>query len=1015
MFISPEVKEQILAAAKIEDVVSQFVTLKKSGISLSGVCPMCNHTGKGKSLVVTPSKGIVKCFSCGFGTKSAVDFLEKTQKMDFPTALKWLADYYNILIDTKPFKAKKKDKSLTKLQEITFLSKQLESSGLTPEDVQATVVMEDQEDAVQLVEVFESGTRNEYGQFTPAGDDMLIWYYDLEGKPVMYKKPKVNKMERFFRVRWQNPDAHIGKDGRAKKYESPFGSGNHLFIPQAIRKIYQEGRQVNRLFLNEGEKKSEKSCKHGMISVGIPGIQNVGAKGQLPYEFELLVKRNGVKEVVMVLDSDWCHLSDGLKSGDKVDSRIWNFFHAVKNYRDYFKTFINLGVYLEIYFAVIKDNDSNEKGIDDLLSGSLKGNEIALKEDFDYAFNDKGGNGKYVQVFKITEMPESKILELFHLNGAEAFSEFYHEKIKDLIEFKIGKLKWRYNEEGKLIAANPITEDQQYWEKKTGRDRNGQDVNEFKFCYGNLFAFLKARGFGRRYIAPNSKKFEFVYVDGKIVDNTDNYAIRDYVIDFTKNVVDKVDNKEVLEMLYRGGKSYFGPEQLSYIDFPEITFQRQKKESMLLYFRETYWEINSEGTKEFPITNLNNHVWKDKLNNVNARLMAKPMIDITRNNKGEFNIEITEEGSKCHFLNYLWYTSHFYWRKVINPYTREELPANMTPEENQEVVLHFLSKMTAMAYLVHKFRNKSCQRAVIAMDAKNSEVGDSNGRTGKSLYGDAIRYITTLIKINGKAKNLEEDRYLYEEVSDKTDVLFFDDVRKDFNLETFFSIITGQLTLEKKFIGKITLSEQDTPKIFITTNHAIAGGTSSFKDRQFLLAFSDYYNEKWKPVDDFGLLFFDEWDEDQWNLFYNFVASCIHVYFKALKLGWGVSGSGLIEPPMERLEHRRLRQEVSETFLSWADDYFGVSDDEDTALSTSMQINEPGDRIQMMNDFLEKNQMMRKFCTANYFRKKMVLWCKYRGLRFNPRNKKADGEPGGDDKRGGIGYFTVANARYEYV
>jgi len=51
------------------------------------------------------------------------------------------------------------------------------------------------------------------------------------------------------------------------------------------------------------------------------------------------------------------------------------------------------------------------------------------------------------------------------------------------------------------------------------------------------------------------------------------------------------------------------------------------------------------------------------------------------------------------------------------------------------------------------------------------------------------------------------------------------------------------------------------------------------KDLQALIAFSDYYNESLKPVQEFGVNFFNEWDEKQWNLFYNFMAAIYLIMF----------------------------------------------------------------------------------------------------------------------------------------
>ena len=197
--------------------------------------------------------------------------------------------------------------------------------------------------------------------------------------------------------------------------------------------------------------------------------------------------------------------------------------------------------------------------------------------------------------------------------------------------------------------------------------------------------------------------------------------------------------------------------------------------------------------------------------------------------------------------------------------------------------------------------------------------------------------------------------------------------------------------------------------MYLTTNHAINGSSSSFKDRQALVAFSDYYNEEFKPVDDFGINFFDEWDDRQWNLFYNFMADCLRLYFHAADKEWGHNHSGLIPPPTERLDLRRLRQFIGEDFLSWAGEYFNVADPERINSYEVQNMNHPIPRAELYNDFLEKTPTQRRFMTPHRFKRKMIAWCEYHKAKFNPHVFDKIGKPSQDDKRGGVEYFTIGN------
>ncbi len=85
--------ERILDSADIVDVVSDFVTLRKRGVNMLGLCPF--HNEKTPSFTVSPAKGIFKCFGCGKGGNS-VNFIMEHENLTYPEALKWLAKKYNI-------------------------------------------------------------------------------------------------------------------------------------------------------------------------------------------------------------------------------------------------------------------------------------------------------------------------------------------------------------------------------------------------------------------------------------------------------------------------------------------------------------------------------------------------------------------------------------------------------------------------------------------------------------------------------------------------------------------------------------------------------------------------------------------------------------------------------------------------------------------------------------------------------------------------------------------------------
>jgi DNA primase len=90
--------DKIIDAAKIVDVVSEFVTLRKSGVNYKGLCPF--HDDRNPSFMVSPAKNICHCFVCGKGGTPA-GFLMEHEQISYPEALRWLAKKYNIEIVEK--------------------------------------------------------------------------------------------------------------------------------------------------------------------------------------------------------------------------------------------------------------------------------------------------------------------------------------------------------------------------------------------------------------------------------------------------------------------------------------------------------------------------------------------------------------------------------------------------------------------------------------------------------------------------------------------------------------------------------------------------------------------------------------------------------------------------------------------------------------------------------------------------------------------------------------------------
>jgi hypothetical protein len=207
--------------------------------------------------------------------------------------------------------------------------------------------------------------------------------------------------------------------------------------------------------------------------------------------------------------------------------------------------------------------------------------------------------------------------------------------------------------------------------------------------------------------------------------------------------------------------------------------------------------------------------------------------------------------------------------------------------------------------LLHSFKTSSNNKAIIFNDETISE--NPNGGSGKGVFWNALSKMKKVASIDGKTFEFTKS-FPYQTVSTDTQILIFDDVKKNFSFESLFSLITEGLTLEYKGQDAIKLPVQKSPKILITTNYTIGGVGGSFERRKFEVEMSSYFSHKHTPIDEFKHLLFDDWDELEWSRFDNYMIQCTQFYLQ----------NGLVKNEFKNLEIRKFIKETSFEFYEWA-------------------------------------------------------------------------------------------------
>ncbi len=405
--------------------------------------------------------------------------------------------------------------------------------------------------------------------------------------------------------------------------------------------------------------------------------------------------------------------------------------------------------------------------------------------------------------------------------------------------------------------------------------------------------WLESNGF-YKYYPEGSESFIFVKVTNNLIDNTNEVKIKDYVL----NELLKLKEHKVYEFM-SGNQKYFKDDYLNILSESNIFFKEDTIDTGYIYFRNAAVKVTKDNIELIDYLELDGFVWK------------KHIID--------FDFELTND-IDCDFAKFI----------------------NLISNNNYDKVNSITS---TIGYLMHSFKTSANNKAVILNDETISE--NPNGGSGKGIFWNALSKVKRVADINGKSFSFEKS-FPYQTVSADTQILVFDDVQKNFKFENLFSVITEGITLEKKNKDAIKIPVSKSPKILITTNYTIGGVGGSFERRKWEVEFSSYFSSKHTPLNEFGRMFFDEWDKSEWLKFYNYMVKCIQMYLT----------NGLVNFEYVNLEIRKYIKETSFEFYEWAN-------------NETLKENERLNKTMVFNLFLEEYPDFKRF---NLSQKRFWMW-----------------------------------------
>ncbi len=434
-------------------------------------------------------------------------------------------------------------------------------------------------------------------------------------------------------------------------------------------------------------------------------------------------------------------------------------------------------------------------------------------------------------------------------------NQFYHDS-----EFEINKkfdeLLKKYNGSITLGTVYHIAE-KYGWQKPFVKFWYIEN-DKTKISKQNFKRFLEENGFCKLQLEHG---YILLKVSKNIVREVEIFNIKDFVIDRLKRLDEEyfkdAPKLKVIDAVIKGASQHFVNGFLEFLETKQLEFLRDTKDKGFLFFSNSFVEVEQNKIAVKRYEELEGYIWDKQV--IQKRFSGEKK-------ESEF----------------------------------ERFVRNICNNDEQRV----LSFRSAIGYLLHNYKDSTNAKAVIFLDEKLSD--GAYGRSGKGLVAQAVGKLRKTVRLDGRNFNFSKS-FSFQSITLDTAIIEFNDVTKKFNFDKLFSIITDNITVEKKNQNEIIIPFHESPKIIISTNYTIEGSDDSTIDRQFVIEFSDHYNKSHRPIDEFGHRFFDEWDGQEWNNFHNYMIGCMQFYLNR----------GLIKCSHINLEKKKLIDSTCEEFAEY--------------------------------------------------------------------------------------------------
>lgn len=281
----------------------------------------------------------------------------------------------------------------------------------------------------------------------------------------------------------------------------------------------------------------------------------------------------------------------------------------------------------------------------------------------------------------------------------------------------------------------------------------------------------------------------------------------------------------------------FCKEMFSGLPFLKVVQLSDTGDAAFFCYRNTVVSVTRGGLKSIPYEKLGAAVFEDDI--------------IDR----DFDVTKKLEYDKSSFTQFL---------KDVS----RDLEDNESPERYDRL-------RSILGYMIHRYKNPA--RTVAPLLRESIESKTPEGGTGKGILIQALDKMRNVVDVAGKQFSAS-DKFAFETIKPETNVFVINDIKRGFDFENLFNVITDDMTINIKFVRKYTVKFDDSPKFMMTSNYAISQVGNSVTRRSAIFKVSRHYGKDRTPLDKFGVTFFKGWKDQDWECFDSLMLGCVILY-----------------------------------------------------------------------------------------------------------------------------------------